>query len=252
MDNSARQSVSDAFHSELETLACQDGPRVQRVEVEGRVFWIKRVEQLGLRYRLQKGDPRKAFERERAAYLHMNAAQAPVPKMVAHGDSFLVLPDCGRDLRHRFKTEGTEDDRIALLHAASAALGAFHRLGFAHGRPSPKDMCLVDGEVLLLDFERYSPDHNTATRQALDLVVFAYEVAAYSPNMRDGLRGAMAAYRAESSEEIWQLACQWCRRMRWANWVTKPLQMRKGEKSREFKAIPVVLDLFLSDDGSLT
>jgi tRNA A-37 threonylcarbamoyl transferase component Bud32 len=208
------------------------------------VFWIKRPEKLDLRFRLQKGNPEKAFLRERTAYHEMNAVQAPVPQVGADGPDFLVLPDCGLDLRRRLRREESAGHRRDLLLNASQSLGAFHSLGFAHGRPSPKDMCLVDDQVLLLDFERYQPQHNTPKGQARDLVIFAFNVAAHSPQMRGTLSEALAAYRATAPDGIWQRAHDMCRRLRWVNWVTKPLQMRPANKSREFKAIPVVLDLF--------
>lgn len=251
MDTSAHQTVSDALRRELETLAGQDGPRVQRVEVEGRVFWIKRLEQLRLRYRLQKGDPRKAFERERLAYREMNAAQAPVPQVVAEGADFLVLPDCGLDLRRLLEREADLARRTRMLVDASLMLAEFHKLGFAHGRPSPKDMCQVDGRMLLLDFERYKHANNTPVGQARDLVVFAFNVAAHSPQMRGSLREAMAAYRDNADAAIWPLAQRWCRWLRWTAWVTKPLQKRPEGRALEFKAIPVVMDLFLSEDKPL-
>ncbi len=251
MDNSARQTVSDALRRELETLADQDGPRVQRVEVEGRVFWIKRVEQLGLRYRLQKGDPRKAFERERLAYHEMNAAQAPVPQLIAEGPDFLVLPDCGVNLRYLLVDEEDVAHRQKMLVDASVMLAEFHKLGFAHGRPSPKDMCQVDGRMLLLDFERYKHANNTPVGQARDLVVFAFNVAAHSPQMRGSLREAMAAYRDNADAAIWPLAQRWCRWLRWTAWVTKPLQNRPEGRALEFKAIPVVMGLFLSEGKPL-
>ncbi|WP_299422594.1 hypothetical protein [uncultured Shimia sp.] len=251
MDNKAPQTVSDALRATLETEARKDGPRVQRIEIEGQVFWIKRVEQLELRYRLQKGDPRKAFERERLAYQEMNAANAPVPRLMAEGADFLVLPDCGRDLRHLLNHETDAARRDQMLLDASEMLAGFHKLGFAHGRPSPKDMCHVDGQMLLLDFERYKHANNTPVGQARDLVVFAFNVAAHSPQMRGSLREAVEAYRGAADPAIWPLAQRWCRWLRWTEWVTKPLQKRPEGRALEFKAIPVVMDLFLSENKPL-
>lgn len=251
MDSKAPHTVSDDLRATLEGEARKDGPRVQRIEVEGQVFWIKRVEQLGLRYRLQKGDPRKAFERERLAYREMNAVQAPVPQLVAEGPDFLVLPDCGQDLRKLLRFEEDAAKRAQMLLDASVMLAEFHNLGFAHGRPSPKDMCQVDGQMLLLDFERYKHANNRPVGQARDLVVFAFNVAAHSPQMRGSLREAMAAYRKNVDAAIWPLAQRWCRWLRWTVWVTKPLQRRPEGRALEFKAIPVVMDLFLSEDKPL-
>ncbi|CUH51587.1 BUD32 family EKC/KEOPS complex subunit [Shimia marina] len=246
MDYRAPLSVDDELKMLVETRAREAGPRVEKMQAEGKTFWIKRPEILGLRYRLQKGDPQKAFARERLAYQEMNAAGAPVPQVVADGDDFLVLPDCGPDLRAQLNQDRAAGELRDLLMNASGALGAFHRLGFAHGRPSPKDMCLVEGHVLLLDFERYMPRNNTPNGQARDLVVFAFNVAAHSPKVRDSLNEAMRVYRDGAPVGIWPLAQRWCRRMKWADWLTKPIQNRKDGRSKEFSAIPVVMDLFLT------
>lgn len=246
MDFRPPLTVNDELKMLVETHAREAGPRIERLEQDGQVFWIKRPERLDLRYRLQKGNPERAFQRERQAYKEMNAQQAPVPIVVAEAPEYLVLPDCGSDLRHRLHHEEGEGHRRDMLLNASQSLGAFHRLGFAHGRPSPKDMCLVEGDVLLLDFERYQAKNNTSKGQARDLVIFAFNVAAHSPQMRPVLQQAMAAYRGSAPEDIWEMAQQLCRRLRWVDWVTKPIQRRAGDKSREFKAIPVVMDLFLS------
>ena len=155
------RSVDDELKMLVEARAREAGPRVERIEEAGQVFWIKRPEKLDLRFRLQKGDPAKAFERERQAYRELNMKQAPVPQIVADAPTYLVLPDCGADLRHRLNHEEGAVHRRDLLLNASETLGAFHALRFAHGRPSPKDMCLVGGQVLLLDFERYRQQNNT-------------------------------------------------------------------------------------------
>lgn len=244
MDFRAPLSVDEELQMLVETRAREAGPRIERVELGGQVFWVKRPEKLDLRYRLQKGNPEKSFARERQAYREMNAVHAPVPELVATGPDFLVLPDCGPDLRRRMKHEEGMGHRRDLLLSASQSLGAFHSLGFAHGRPSPKDMCLVEGQVLLLDFERYQAKNNTLKGQARDLVIFAFNVASHSPQMRGVLGEAMEVYRASAPEGVWALAQRICGRLRWVNWVTKPIQMRPGTKSREFKAIPTVLDLF--------
>ena len=81
--------------------------------------------------------------------------------------------------------------------------------------------------------------------------MFAFNVAAHSPQMRGSLREAMVAYRDNADAAIWPLAQRWCRWLRWTAWVTKPLQKRPEGRALEFKAIPVVMDLFLSEDKTL-
>lgn len=237
-------SVDEELRMLVESRAQEAGPRIERMEADGQVFWIKRPEKLNLRYRLQKGDPRKAFDRERRAFADLIKAGAPVPSVTAEGPDYIVLPDCGLNLRILLAQEPLESRRDDMLFNAIRTLAAFHKLGFAHGRPSPKDMCLVDDQILLLDFERYRRRNNTAKGQSRDLIIFAFNVAAHSPQMRAVLPEMLAIYRERSAAENWHLAQQLCRRMRWMDWATKPIQMRPGNKAQEFKVIPLILDLF--------
>lgn len=230
-----------------ETRALEDAARIERVEVGAQSFWIKRPERLSWRYRLQKGDPRVAFERERTALIEMNAAAAPVPELCAQGDDFLVLPDCGNDLRYVLHHQEDATARRNVLVDAARTLGRFHGLGFSHGRPSPKDMCLSDTGILLLDFERYRHANNTLKGHARDLVIFAFNVVAYSPKARADLPEALEVYREVAPDGTWELARTWCSNRRWADWVTKPVQWRKGNHAKEFKAIPKLFDLFLKN-----
>ncbi|WP_270725416.1 hypothetical protein [Shimia sp. Alg240-R146] len=244
MDYSPTLSVEDELRMLVETREREAAPRVERVETQSGVFWIKRPEQLSLRYRLQKGDPRKAFERERLGFHDLNEAHGPAPMLVAEGEDFIVLPDCGDNLRYRLKIEADAAVRRSLLLDAASSLGRMHALGFAHGRPSPKDMCRRDDQEVLLDFERYDRRNNSLKGQARDLVIWAFNVAAHSPHMRGDLTEALEVHGDLAPAGLRAAAEQLCRRLVWANWLTKPIQMRPGNKGREFKAIPVVLDLF--------
>ncbi|MGR3635620.1 MAG: hypothetical protein ACU0BK_06795 [Shimia sp.] len=244
MENSPTLSVEDELRILVETRAREAGPRVERMETQSGVFWIKRPEQLSLRYRLQKGDPRKAFERERLGFHDLNEVHGPAPTLVAEGTDYIVLPDCGPNLRYRLRTEPDAAVCRSLLLDAAASLGQLHALGFAHGRPSPKDMCRRDDQEVLLDFERYDRRNNSLKGQARDLVIWAFNVAADSPHMRGDLTEALEVHGDLAPAGLRAAAEQLCRRLVWANWLTKPIQMRPGSKGREFKAIPVVLDLF--------
>ncbi len=244
MDREDPQIVRDDLVALAEAGTRNGARRIERVDTQHGTFWIKRPEKLSPRMRLQKGNPAKAFERERQGFRDMTAAQAPVPELIAESPDYIILPDCGRDLRKLLKIEPSAERRRELLLDAMGALGTFHNLGFAHGRPSPKDMCLYNGRVVLLDFERYDVRRNTMSGQARDLVVFVFNVMAHSPMVVDDLPEALDAYRAVAPAGVWNAAQAWCHRMKWAAWLTKPIQMRRGEKAREFKAIPAVIEMF--------
>ena len=60
--------------------ARQSGPRVQRFETDGQIYWIKRPEVLSWRMRLQKGDPARAFAAEIATHRDYAARGLPVAR----------------------------------------------------------------------------------------------------------------------------------------------------------------------------
>lgn len=220
------------------------GPHIERLELEGGIYWIKRPERPGLRMRIQKGDPIRAFETDRQALHRLGAAGAPVPPILAEGPDWYAMPDCGGSIGLLQRVSPDAAERAEAVRLAGRALGRLHRLGFSHGRPSTKDMCLRDGVVTLIDFERFRDGLNTPRGQARDLVVFAFNVLANAAGDGPEIAAALQGYRETGPLETWPLARAWCRRMVWVDWLTKPVQMRPGRKGREFKLIPRTLALF--------
>jgi hypothetical protein len=80
--------VTDADLDEALARALAEPPQRVRALVlpDGRRFWLKRVEQLSGRLRLQKGDPARAFAAEREGLRVLAAAGLPVAGVVAEGD----------------------------------------------------------------------------------------------------------------------------------------------------------------------
>lgn len=224
--------------------AGQRAPRIERLTLAGRDFWVKRVERPGLRMRLQKGDPRRGFEAERRALHRLRAAGAPVPPICAEGPTFFVTPDCGGIVAMVQRTNPDPAARSAALRAAGQALGRLHALGFSHGRPSPKDMCLKDGVVTLVDFENHRTRLDSPKGQARDLVVFVFNTLTNALEDGPEVHDALTGYSETAPPDIWPLAQAWCRRMAWADWLTRPIQRLPEGRAREFKAIPRTLALF--------
>jgi tRNA A-37 threonylcarbamoyl transferase component Bud32 len=220
------------------------GPHIRRIEVGGQAFWVKRAERPTLRMRVQKGSPARAFAAERQALRELNAAGAPVPPLCLEGADFVVVPDCGVVVATVLRSDPDPLVRAAALFEAGRALGRLHGLGFSHGRPSPKDMCLMDGTVTLIDFERYRTRLNRPRGHARDLVVFAFNVLVNALDDGPEVADALAGYRETAPDTIWPLAQAMARRMAWADWLTRPVQRLEG-RAREFKAIPRTRALFL-------
>lgn len=220
------------------------GPHIRCLEIAGQGFWVKRPERPSLRMRLQKGSPARAFAAERQALHDLNAAGAPVPPVCLEGADFVVVPDCGVIVANILRADPDRVARAAALYEAGRTLGRLHALGFSHGRPSPKDMCLRGGTVTLIDFERYRRRLNTPRGHARDLVVFAFNVLVNALDDGPEVADALAGYRETAPGTIWPLAQATARRMIWIDWLTRPVQRLEG-RAREFKAIPRTRALFL-------
>lgn len=207
--------------------------RVEKVELEGRVFWIKRPEQLGIRMRLQKGDPAKAFAIEVAAHQELAARGLPVAPVVMAGPDSLVTEDCGPPVSHLVRAD--PGNAAALLSSAASALAELHDARVAHGRPNLKDICWDGQRMPFLDFERAGRDSDIGRATEMDVLVFLFSIAAETGGSAEAMTAARDAYR-KARPETWKRAQARLRRflpLRWALWpVTRALSGK-----REFAAV---------------
>ena len=222
--------------------------RIGRIEHLGQVFWVKREEELSWRLRLQKGASASAFERERRALHQLGGRHPAVPPIVAEGADFFVLPDAGPSLETLLRRNRNPDLEADQRHRAfadgGAALAGFHAKGLTHGRPYLKDVCWNDGDITFLDFENYRPRRNTIRGHAYDVVIFFFSGLALAGAPVRELDIARQAYRDNDPGGVWEHAQNLVRKRRWVNWLTKPIQARRGGKAKEFKAIPLTVDWF--------
>ncbi|PYF10972.1 hypothetical protein C8J30_10366 [Rhodobacter viridis] len=218
--------------------------RIEKTFVAGQPGWVKRVEQVGLRLRLQKGDPRRLFEAERSAYLSLQDAHLPFPKVLAEGPDHFVLADAGPTVRSLLRRSGSEapDVRAALV-AAARALAGLHAAGYSHGRPNLCDICWQDGQITFIDLEKYRARHNTPGGHVWDVLIFFFDLCAETGRIDASVLAARAAYRAADTKGIWEAAVRRMRQMRpfWAVLValTRPLRHK-----RDFRAIGPFVALF--------
>jgi len=158
---------------ELVRLIAGATGRVTALDWQGRRLWLKRPEiRPSLRWRLQKGDPRRAFAHEVAGLRLLAGLGAPVPQMVSAGPDHLILADAGPSLQALLADPATGPGtarRVVL--AAARVLGDLHARGLAHGRPYLRDICWDGRAIRLIDFERVRA-RNSALRRGLDQVLF--------------------------------------------------------------------------------
>lgn len=215
--------------------------RVTRLEHAGRVYWVKRPERLSFRMRLQKGDPLRAFERERAGYHALRGTALPVPPLVLEGPDYLVIADRGEALVDvvRDRSLSGEERHRALLAAASG-LGAFHALGIAHGRPSLKDILWDRRRVSFVDFERFEVGRFHEAGMLLDCLIFAFSCFTLADLSSEEVGAALAAYGAMDHAGVLGGAIRILRGIRWLAPVARFLL--RMVKSRDIRAFVRLLD----------
>lgn len=176
--------------------------RVSRLVWNGRVYWLKRPETpRSLRWRLQKGSPRRAFEAECDALARLAGAGAPVPQVLAQGPEFLLVADAGRTLDALLRDPATPPETGGqAVTAVARALAGLHGQGLAHGRPYLRDLCWDGRRAAMIDLE-YSPRHAGPLHQGRDVVLFLASLMALPAGR--GLADA-AARPLKSNPAAWR------------------------------------------------
>lgn len=153
----------------LARAAEEAGPRIQRVEVDDRIFWIKRpgetqakawhvlqrvsarlVPHPMLRVTVDRGGP-ASIQRERERIEAFRDAGFNAPEIVHASSRALVLGDLGDNLGQILKRDRAAF--LALLPLVGETLGRVHAAGLTHGRPSRRDLTRVGDAIGFLDFE---------------------------------------------------------------------------------------------------
>ena len=211
--------------------------RVRMLETPSGRLWLKRVETLTLRWRLQKGGGRRSFEKDRAGLRVLGDAGLPVAPILAEGPDYFVTPDLGVTLRALMSDTGASDTRCAAFRAAGRALAALHAQGFSHGRPAVRDLCWDGADVRFIDMERFSPRHQSPRHFAADIFVFVHSVFAAGGGEAE-LENALTAYRSAGGPL--QASIVLARRLRWIGPVARGLRRLKPN-SRELTALEPTL-----------
>lgn len=236
-------SVSDPeLELALSAALAEPARRVRPVDLpDGRRFWLKRVERLAGRLRLQKGDPAKAFAAEREGLKALAAAGVPVAGLVAEGEDWVLLPDLGPVLPQVVADPGrSEAEKLRAFAETGRALGRLHWAGMAHGRPAVRDVCWDGREARFIDLERFRRTGRAGFWQAADVVMFAQTAFTLWPEEPRWLDATLEAY-AENSPEGAMAAV---RRMAWwltpLAWLARVLS-RLNPGGRELRAVGLTL-----------
>lgn len=215
----------------------------------GERLWLKRIEDISLRLRLQKGDSRRAFTNELNALRLLGNAGLAVPEILAEGPDHFVMADVGLTLAHLLRSStGSHARRSAAFRAAGAAIGRLHKAGFAHGRPAIRDICWDGDEARFIDLEQFSDRRQSARNRAADMVIFAltYMTEAGAPGPCPD--AAFDAYRATAPADAVRNVHRLARWMTPLVPMTAPVRWLKPS-AKEFRAIPLTLAYLRNRDA---
>lgn len=226
----------------LRRMLAEPPRRVRRLDLaDGRRFWLKRVERLSGRLRLQKGDPERAFAAERDGLRALNAAGVPVAGVAAEGPDWVLMPDAGPTLPEVVAdTDCREADKLRAFAEAGRALGRLHWAGMAHGRPAVRDVCWDGRTARFIDLERFRQAKRAGFWQAADVVMFAQTAFTLWPEDGRWLEAALGAYAQNAPEGALAGARRLARWLVPVGWLAGGLSALKPG-SRELRAVGLTL-----------
>jgi tRNA A-37 threonylcarbamoyl transferase component Bud32 len=222
--------------------------RLARIELSGKAFFVKRPEShSSVRWRLQKGDPKRAFAREVGLIRAFAAKGAAVPDILAEEAECVILADHGPNLADLL---GSGRADVALLHAAGVELARLHGLGLTHGRPSLRDICWDGARLTFLDLEAGAKLTATPRDQARDLYLLLHSAFVQDQPGMDAAPIVLAGYRSAAPLPQWQAARRLARQLWWLEMLAAPgkwlRQWRGKTQGCEFAAVGATRALILS------
>lgn len=233
-------------NSELQAKvkAALDEPvrRVRPVDLsDGRRFWLKRVERLSGRLRLQKGDPEAGFAAERDGLRAFSEAGLPVAEVVLEGPGWMLMPDAGPVLTEVVADSGrAETEKLAVFARAGRALGLLHWAGMVHGRPAVRDICWDGQEARFIDLERFRRGRRSGLWQAADVVMFAQTAFTQWPEDSRWLDAALMGYATNAPEGAMPRVRRLAFWLAPLGWMARGARLLKPQ-SRELRAVSLTL-----------
>jgi hypothetical protein len=232
----------DDLDQQLKVALAEPRKRVRPVDLpDGRRFWLKRIERLSGRLRLQKGDPVRAFAAEREGLRVLAEAGLPVAGVALEGPGWMLLPDAGPVLTSVVADRArSEAEKLRALASAGRALGLLHWAGMVHGRPAVRDVCWDGTEARFIDLERFSAARRGGLWQAADVIMFAQTAFTQWPEDGRWLDAALAAYAVNAPEGAMERVARLARWFAPLGWLASGLaRVRPG--GREVRAVGLTL-----------
>jgi tRNA A-37 threonylcarbamoyl transferase component Bud32 len=219
---------------------------------DGRRFWLKRVERLAGKLRLQKGDPARAFAAECDGLHALAEAGLPVAAIAGEGPDWVLMPDAGPTLPVVIAdTARGEAEKLLACARAGRALGLLHWAGMVHGRPAVRDICWDGEEARFIDLERFRRGRRSGFWQAADVVMFAQTAFTQWPGDPRWLEAALAAYALNAPPMAMARVRRLALSLAPLGWLAAGLS-RLRPNSRELRAVGLTLACLRRDRGQVS
>jgi tRNA A-37 threonylcarbamoyl transferase component Bud32 len=240
LENAMTAATSTVLHEQVLRLLAEAPARIRSLTLpDGRRYWVKQIETLPLRMRLQKGNARTAFEAERTGLQVLAREGLPVAPIALDGPGYMVLSDVGRALNMVLR-EAPADERVRAFQAAGLSLARLHGKGFVHGRPAIRDICWDGSEARFIDLERFSVARHGRLYQALDVVMFVQTVMTATCEWVPELDAALDVYVTAAPGDVMPMVARVVWWLGWLGPLARAVLWLKPN-AREFRAVPLTL-----------
>ncbi len=216
-----------------------DKQRLTMLEIDGQKIWVKRPEQIQGWRGLYKKLVTPAFRNEIEILRFLNRKNAPVTKILASNDDYLVLEDAGITVQVWLSDpKQTTTEKQAMMYQVGFALADLHQQNLAHGRPALRDICWDGKQLRFIDFEQCRSTEATLWQKKRDLLIFIHGLFLYVSSIDGAIDQAIRGYAEGSGSEILQSTAKTAYRLRWLLPILKLLQPIGGRDLRT--AIPLL------------
>ena len=233
---------STDLEASVKAALAEQPVRVRPLELaDGQRFWLKRVERLSGRLRLQKGNPGRAFQAERDGLKALATRGLPVPGIALEGPDWVVMPDAGPVLTALVADKTLSDtEKLTAFAQAGRALGLLHWAGLVHGRPAVRDICWDGREARFIDLERFRHGRRSGYWQAMDVVMFSQTCFTQWPGQARWLDAALTSYAVNAPDGAMKRVARLAGWLAPLGWLASGLAYLRPT-SRELRAVGLTL-----------
>jgi tRNA A-37 threonylcarbamoyl transferase component Bud32 len=190
--------------------------RTYTFEYEGKMYWLKQQESNSFIKNLLFRNSSKNLIKEKIVLEKLSKQGIPVPDVINFGKDYLILSDVGDAIiniierRHSYYSNSHPKFHLngaplkeKILTKASIALAKLHKMGYAHGRPSIKDICMKNNKIYFIDFEENKLDQNINKQQTRDLLIFIHSLYRFFGVKNESIKNIIKIYQQNGGDKVW-------------------------------------------------